>query len=77
MIFVLLDLCVCVLQRLSFERGLANQESVKNATHRPDVDLEAVTLFTENLWCDVIRGSTQGSLSLTIKVNAGRQSEIA
>ena len=76
MIFVLLDSGVSVLQCLSLERRLADQQRVEDTTDGPDVDLVTVTSLAKNLRCDVIRGSAQRSLPFTVKFNVRGQPKI-
>ncbi len=77
MIFVLLDFSVGVLQGLCLKWRFAYQQGVENATDGPDVYFVAVTSLAKNLGCNVVRGSAEGSLSLTVKFDVRGQTEIA
>lgn len=76
-VLVLLDLGIRVLQTTGLERRLANQQRVQNAAQRPHVDLVRVALFVEHLGRYIVGRAAQSLFPLALKVNSGRQTEIA
>ena len=61
----------------SLERRLANDQRVNNDADRPDIDFVRVTLFTlEHLRGDVVRRTADGSLTLTVELELGGETEV-
>lgn len=49
---------------------------LQDASERPDVHLKAVALLAEHLWGDVVGGSAQCLLPLSVKLYLGREAEV-
>ena len=59
------------------KRRLSNDKCVDNDANRPDIDLVRVTLLAlQHFGCDIVRGTANGTLALTVKLEFCRQTEI-
>ena len=76
-VLIVFDPLVSVFESLSFERWLADQQCVENATQRPNVHLVAVALLLQDFRRNVVGGATQGALTLTLVIHFGSQPEIS
>jgi len=72
------DFFVSSLHIVSFKWWLSDDEGVNNNTERPNIYLIRVTLFAlEHLWGNIVGRTTNRSLSLTVELKLGGESEIA
>ena len=76
-VLVVLDALVGVLQCLRLEWWFANQESVEDTPNGPDIDLVAVTFFSEHLRSNVVRCSTKRPFTFAIKKFFRCQTEVS
>ena len=56
--FVLLYSAVCVIDSICFKRRFSYNQSVKNDTYSPNINLKRMASFIQYLRCNVIRSST-------------------
>lgn len=78
LIVVLSDSSVGGLNVISFEGRLSDNEGVDDDSERPDVDFVRVTLLSFQYFrSDIVRGTTDSSLPLTIKFKFGSKTKIS
>ena len=53
------------------------EHAVEDDADSPNVDFVAVALGLENLWSQVVRGSTNSTLAFALVENLGGKSEIS
>lgn len=71
------DFLVSGLNIVGLEWRFTDDQSVDDDSERPDIDLVRVTLLSlENLWSNIIWSTTDGSLSLSVELKFGGQTEI-
>merc|ERR1719283_308196 len=77
MILILLDPVVSVLEGLSLKWWFPHQQCVQDTSQTPNIHLIAVSLLAKNLWSNVVWGSTQSLLPLSIIIYSCSQSKVS